>query len=128
MSKKHILSTGLSLATNSKCWCEDVWLAFCLSSTPQLPGNSQVGLTHYKRGCLPPRPSLALLGSSLSSPILIPLLLSPHGHGQPLLPYSLPLSAFLCLYHPLNSLATDSSRSTMPCRCEDVCLPVVMCL
>jgi hypothetical protein len=64
-------------------------LAFCLNSSPQLPGNchacsspqlpgnSQVDLTHYKRGCLPPPPllllvllfsysSLAFLGSSLS--------------------------------------------------------------
>jgi hypothetical protein len=42
----------------SVCVCMS--LVFCLSSTPQLPGNSQVGLTHYKRGCLPPPPSLAL--------------------------------------------------------------------
>ena len=31
------------------------------------------------------------------------LLLELCGHGQPLLLYSLPLSAFLCLYYPLNS-------------------------
>jgi hypothetical protein len=32
-----------------------------------------------------------------------PSLLSPGGHGRPLLLYSLPLSAFLCLYYSLNS-------------------------
>ena len=32
-----------------------------------------------------------------------PSSLSPHGHGQPLLLYSLLLSAFLCLYNPLSS-------------------------
>ena len=86
-------------------------LAFCLSSSPQLPGNSQVGLTHYKRGCLPPPPSLDLLLSSFSLPFLgsslppspLSFPLSPRVHGQPLLLYSLPLSAFLCLYYPLNS-------------------------
>jgi len=31
-------------------------LVFLLGSAPQLPGNSQVCLTHYKRGCLPPFP------------------------------------------------------------------------
>jgi hypothetical protein len=72
-------------------------LVFCLNSTPQLPGNSQVcsspqllanrqvGLTHYKSGCLPPPPSLilllscsslALLGSSLFLPFPIPFLFS----------------------------------------------------
>ena len=77
----------------------------------QLPSNNQVGLTHYKRGCLPPPPSLDLLLSSFSLPFLgsslppspISFSLSPCVHGQPLLLYSLPLSAFLCLYYPLNS-------------------------
>jgi hypothetical protein len=70
---------------------------------PQLPGNSQVGLTHSKKGCLPPPRSLALLSScfhSVSSP-LSPLSLFLSAHGRPLLLYS--LSAFLCLYYPLNS-------------------------
>jgi hypothetical protein len=40
---------------------ERLLLEFCLNSTPQLPGNSQVGLTHYIRGCLPPPLSFALL-------------------------------------------------------------------
>ena len=70
---------------------------------PQLPSNSHVGLTHYKRGCLPPPRSLA--SCPLASPLSpFPSPLSPHGHGLPLLLYSLPLSAFLCLYYPLNSL------------------------
>jgi hypothetical protein len=93
--------------------------AFCLSSTPQLPGNSQVcsypqlpgnsqvGLTHYKRGCLPPPLSLWLL--LLSCPLgLFPFLYLPSlstcsGHGRPLLFYSFPLSEILCLYYPPNS-------------------------
>jgi hypothetical protein len=57
----------------SQCHSVDRWwlLAFCLSSTPQLPGNSQVCLTQYKRGCflafllllcpLNPSPSLSIL-------------------------------------------------------------------
>ena len=44
------------------------------------------------------------LVSCLPSWALPPSPLSPHVHGQPLLLYSLPLSAFLCLYYPLNSL------------------------
>ena len=71
-------------------------LAFCLSSTPQLPGNDHVCLTHYKRGCLPASHSLALALSS--NPFLS---LSPHAHGQPLLFYFstlfLPVSAFITL-------------------------------
>jgi hypothetical protein len=42
-------------------------LAFLLGSTPQLPGNNQVCLTHYKRGCLPP-----LLSCSLTLFLLCP--------------------------------------------------------
>ena len=45
-----------------------------LGFTPQLPSNSQVCLTHYKRGCLPPPHSLALFSSPLA---LVPLP-SPH--------------------------------------------------
>jgi hypothetical protein len=102
-------------------------LAFCLNSapqlpgnslvcsSPQLPGNSQVSLTHYKRGCLPPLPSCLLFSCSpapllpswvlsFPPPLPIPFPLSPHGHGQPLLLYSLPLSAFLCLSTLLTKL------------------------
>ena len=75
-------------------------LVLCLGSASQLPGNSQVCLTWYKRGCLPLL-SLLLFCPSLPIPLL---LLSSHAHGQLLLLYSLPLSAFLCLYYPLNSL------------------------
>ena len=87
-------------------------LAFCQNSTPQLPGNSQVGQAYYKRDCLPPPLSLsllfllptcfslALLDSSFS-PSLPPLSMCswpwPTSTSLPL------LSAFLCLYYPLNS-------------------------
>jgi hypothetical protein len=51
-------------------------LAFCLGSAPQLPGNSQMCLTHYKRGCLPPPLSLLfllfLLDPALPSPDFSP--------------------------------------------------------
>jgi hypothetical protein len=45
-------------------------LTFCLSSAPQLLGNS---LTHYKRGCFPPPPLLP----SYSYSVLLPVLPSP---------------------------------------------------
>jgi hypothetical protein len=68
-------------------------------SFPQLPGNSQVGLAHYKRGCLPSPCSLTLLlllpySCLLPSHSPSPSSLSPRGHGRPLLLYSSPLSAF----------------------------------
>jgi len=86
-------------------WSE-LWLsllAFCLSSAPLLPGNSQVYLTHYKRGCLsPPLSRSSLLALTLSP---FPSFLCPCAHGGPLLLYSLSLSlsAFPCLYYPLDS-------------------------
>ena len=71
--------------------------------SPQLPGNSQVGLAHYKRGCLSPPLSYSyscfLLAFLLPSFPLAPPIptflspLSPCGHGWPLLLYSLLLSA-----------------------------------
>jgi hypothetical protein len=71
-------------------------LAFCLSSAPQLPDNSQVCLTHYKRGCLPPPVSLALAFSphSLYPPFTCSWLASTS--------LFLPLSPLLCLYYLLN--------------------------
>ena len=60
-------------------------LTFCLNSTPQLPGNSQVGLTHYKRGCLPPPPSLV---PSCSSPLALTLSPHPFPISSPLSPLS----------------------------------------
>ena len=90
-------------------------LAFCLGSAPQLPGNSQVCLTHYKRGCSPllslllSSPlALAPLPSIPSLPILLPL--SPCAHGWPLLLYSPSLSAILSLYYPLNSPSHASNK------------------
>ena len=82
-------------------------LGFCLRFTPQLPGYSQVGLAYYKGGCSPPPLSLSSLTLSFSLVpycALLPSPLSPCDHGWPLLLYSLTLSAFLCLYSPLNSL------------------------
>jgi hypothetical protein len=86
-------------------------LAFCINSTPQLSGNSQVGLAHYKRGCLA---LLSLLLLLLSCLFLLPLalLLPLSFHFLPPLPtwswqasilsLSLPFSASTTLYH-LNS-------------------------
>jgi hypothetical protein len=72
----------------------------CLGSAPQLSGNSQACLIHYKRGCLAP-PLLLLLCplapyqlSKFLSPLPIHVLMASL--------YS-SLSAFLCLYYPLNS-------------------------
>ena len=74
-------------------------------SYPQLPGNSQVGLAQFKRGCLAP-PFSYPLASLL--PLVSPFShsffpLSPCGHSWPLLFYSPLLSAFLSLYYPPNS-------------------------
>jgi hypothetical protein len=70
-------------------------LAFSLSSTPQLPGNSQVCLTHYKRCCLPLFSPFLLLSSLLLLLLPLPSLspfssspLSPYFQGWPLLLYS----------------------------------------
>ena len=89
-------------------------LAYCLSSAPQLPGNSQLCLTHYKGGCSAPHPfslALAYLRSALSSHPFSPL--SPHSPPHSLSKSSWPASTsvlsppspspFLCLYYPLNS-------------------------
>jgi hypothetical protein len=88
--------------------CSEVWLlAFSLDSTPQLPGYSQVCLTHYKRGCLPPPHSLFLAltlspcSCSLSLPITPP---PPCAHDWPLLPH------LLCL-----SLSLLPSQPSSPC-------------
>jgi hypothetical protein len=93
-------------------WAQMV-LAFCLNSTLHLPGNSQIGLTQYKRGCLAPPHSLVPLLVSCSSLALsllpfpfIPHSLpsvSPHAHGQSLFHYFAihSLFAFLCVYYPL---------------------------
>ena len=102
-----IILTSVSGMVNTDwwpiCWYS-VW-----TPPPQLPGNSQAGLAHYKRGCLPPPPSLTLLFLllSLASCSLAPHLspfpssLSPRGHGWSLLLYSLLLSATTILLTPL---------------------------
>lgn len=71
-------------------------LAFCLSSTPQLPGCP------YKRGCLEPLLALLLLFCScLPAPTLIPF---PNPHVLMAGLYSsTPLLLSLLLYYPLNS-------------------------
>jgi hypothetical protein len=87
-------------------------LAFLLGSAPQLPGNSQVYPTHYKRGCLPPPHSLLLFSCFYSfSHTLLPL--CPFSlHSPPLLTlhvfmanlYSFTLTPpTLSLSYPLNS-------------------------
>ena len=69
----------------------------------QLPANSHLDPVHYRMGFLPPPPSLTLLFLLSYCCLLLPcssgqpfpfLSLLP-GHGWPLPPYSLPLSAFL---------------------------------
>jgi hypothetical protein len=58
----------------------------CLDLPPQLSSNSQVDLAHYKKGYLPPPPSLTLLLTcSYSLAPLLPLALL-----LPLSPHSLP--------------------------------------
>jgi hypothetical protein len=100
-------------------------LVFCLNSTPtvpfssqvcsyspQLPGNSQVGLCQYKGGCLAP-PLSCLLFPFPSPP-------PPCDHGQPLHLYSLLLSAFATLLTPLpmHSLAPHHTRPYLNSSCS----------
>ena len=91
-------------------------LAFCLNSTPQLPGNSKVGLIHFYRGCLSPPPSLTLaslllLSLALALPFPIPfpshslhVLMAMAGFYFTTLSFSLPFSASTTLLTPLPSL------------------------
>jgi len=92
-----------------------ILLAFCLSSASQLPGNSQVCLTHYKRGCSPP-PTLSCSLTFLLPlysvlfflpsffPFPCPFSTCSWSASTPLLsPFPPPLSAFLCLYYLLIS-------------------------
>ena len=84
-------------------------LVFCLDSipqlcsSPQLPGNIQVGLAHYKGGCLPPPPSLTLafLSCLLASPLST--FLPPPLHMAPWPASTSLLSPSLCLYYLLSS-------------------------
>jgi hypothetical protein len=88
-------------------------LAFCLGSAPQRPGNSQVYLSHYKRVCLPPPFSLALPLSSCPVLPSLSILPTPSTCSWPastLLSSPCPLSAFLCLYDPLNSLPHELNK------------------
>ena len=98
-----IILTSVSGMVNTDwwpiCWYS-VW-----TPPPQLPGNSQAGLAHYKRGCLPPPPSLTLL------PLTFLLPLSPHS----LLPSLYVVMAGLyfstfSLYYPLNSPPHDLNK------------------
>ena len=83
-------------------------LAFCLNSTQQLPGNSQVSLTHYKRGCLPPPLSLVLLISCFSLALVLPFLSIPFPSH-----FSLCVSLSVCLSVSLSlSLSLPFSAST----------------
>ena len=93
-------------------------LAFCLSSTTQLPDNIQVCITHYKRGHMLTLLSLALLSScyfSVLSP-LPPLFHSPPSSlftcswlvYTPLLPLPLPLAFPL----PVSLFSVSTTLST----------------
>jgi hypothetical protein len=93
------------------CYWRVLLLAFCLSSTPQLPGKV---LPTYKWGCLLPLPSLVLLlpfpscsdsvllplppPSPFPSPLSLHVLMAGLYSSSPLL-----LPTFLCLDYPLNS-------------------------
>ena len=88
------------------CVCGGGVLAFCLSSAPQLPGNSQVGLTHYKRGCLLSLLALLVSCFSLALSQLPTTTTTCSWEASSLLLYfstlSLSLSALLCLSYALN--------------------------
>ena len=63
---------------------------------PQFPGSSEVGLAHYKRGCLFSYSLLLLLLSLASCPLFpIPHTHTPHTWSWPLFLYSLFLSLLL---------------------------------
>ena len=80
---------------------------------PQLPGSSQVGLAHYKRGCLPPPLSLSY---SLVSLILLP---------SCCLASLLPLVPLLCLSpHSLTPLSTWSWPASTSLLSPSLCLPL----
>ena len=95
-----------------------VLLGFCLSSipqfpgnspSPQLPGNSQIGLGYYKRSFSPLLSLCSLTLASLSCLLAPPLIpspspLSPCGHAGlyfSTLSFSLPFSASTTLLTPL---------------------------
>jgi hypothetical protein len=84
------------------CWYS-VW-----TPTPQLPGNSQVGLDHYKRASFPlpslPYPCLSLASCPLvpSLPIPVPPLSTWSWLANTSL-LSLSFCLSFCLYYPLNS-------------------------
>jgi hypothetical protein len=86
-------------------------LAFTLGSAPQLPGNSQVCLTHFKGSCLPPLLSLAPASCPLSP---FPSHLSPRLMASLL--YSPPSSphALNKLFYTIWSCAGTSEEVGMP--------------
>ena len=117
----HIwLSLACKLHKLLRCYSfEEKWslMVLCLNSTPtwqvysspQLPGNSQVGLAQDKRGCMAPPLPLALL-----LPCLLPSLILLSSHFLPpslqvamtgiyfsALSFSLPFSASGTLLTPL---------------------------
>jgi hypothetical protein len=86
-------------------------VAFLLGSSPQLPGNSQLCLAYYKRGCSLP-PCCLVLNVLLSAPSLLPF----PPPSPPFMCSWLPLPSFSpCLYllfhstsHALNKLYSIS--------------------
>jgi hypothetical protein len=83
---------------------------FSLGSAPQLPGNSQVCLTHYKRGCSSHPLSLALL-------LLLPLLTLSSSPPHP--PHYRPLSLHVLiagLYTPSLPFSLSTLSNPLPTR------------
>ena len=80
-------------------------LVFGLSPTPQLPGNSQVGLTHYKKGYLPLLPLLPSCSSFLA------LTLSP---GPFPIPFPSPLHVLMASLYSSTSLSLSFSLPLLP--------------
>jgi hypothetical protein len=96
------------MAWRTELIAEDLVLAFCLSSAPQLPGNGQVCLTH-KRVCLPA--PLFSASTTLSTPLPVPCInsilyytfmwLVPQGEGMPQHgPIEAPLPPHLTAHSP----------------------------
>ena len=96
-------------------WTSTPQFPGCCSS-PQLPGNRQVGPVYYKRGCLPSSPSLTLTHAFPITPLLpscSPSLCSPPPHVAMACLYFLTLSLSLTFYNKhlktRNHLSTNQS-------------------
>ena len=88
-----------------------ILLAFCLSSTPQLPGNSQMCLTHYNRDWQSPPFFLAFLLCVLS--ILFSLSLLPLSLQKLMTDFYFSTPP-LSLFQPFSVSSTISTPLPMP--------------